>query len=401
MTKRPFEIVLFSTLFPHKGEPTLGIFVENRLRQLVAQENIAVTVIAPVPWFPFKTRLFGKYSRMARANDTEVREGITIYHPRYFILPKIGMNLTPSFMYWAALSCFRRLLAKGKKIDLIDAHYLYPDGVAAGRIASRLDIPLILTARGSDVTEIAKLKQPKKMIIQAIDKAFHVITVSNNLRRDLVEMGVDGAKISTLRNGVDLVKFSPSSSSEVSRRWGPGPVLLFSGWLIDRKRVDLFLEVAALIPGLTAVVVGDGPLKSGLQAMAKTLGIEKRVIFHGQVSPEEMPDIYRAADVLLLPSDREGWANVLLESMACGTPVVTRAIGGAPDFITDRAAGIVVDSAKPEDLSEAVLDLIENPPGQTNTRAFAENFDWRSTSKGQMKIFEAAIENDLTMLSRD
>jgi len=394
MEKLPINLLVLSSLFPHKGEPTLGIFVQNRLLHLIAQENVQATVIAPVPWFPFKGKLFGKYGRAAQAPRVETREGLTIHHPRYFVIPKIGMMLTPLFMFWSVNRCVQKLIRQGLKIDVIDAHYLYPDGVAASKLSASIDRPFVLTARGSDVTEIALISTPKAMIKEAVSKAAHTITVSNNLRLNLISMGCDPQKITTLRNGVDLKRFYEVNRNQTRERWGQGPIMLFAGWLIPRKRLDLVLGVTASIPDLKTVIVGDGPQRTELADKAVELGIVDRVIFEGQIKPEEMPAIYSGADILILPSDREGWANVLLEAMACGTPVISREVGGAPDLVTKPEAGRIVRADTAEALSHAVVNMLSNLPERSETRAFAEAYDWSATSKGQKVIFEKAIADN-------
>jgi glycosyltransferase involved in cell wall biosynthesis len=397
MKKRDIRILLFSSLFPHAGEPTLGIFVENRLRNLLADENVTATVIAPVPWFPFKSAIFGKYGRASKAAMVEDKNGINVYHPRYLVIPKIGMNFTPLFMYWSARRCIRKLVKAGVEFDVIDAHYLYPDSVAAMKLSAYFKKPFVVTARGSDVTEIALMKRPKSMILRAVKAASQTITVANNLRRDLIKLGADPDKITMLRNGVDLNRFRQTGREALRREWGNQPTMLFAGWLIPRKRLDLVLEVTARVPNLHTVIVGDGPLRSSLERKCRELGIYNRVHFLGQRKPEQMPQLYSAADILILASDREGWANVLLEAMACGTPVVARAIGGASDLVTSPEAGRLVQSDDPEQLANAVFDLLEKLPERSATRQFAEAFDWRATSLGQRRIFEEAISaNDGT-----
>ncbi len=388
------NILLFSALFPHAFEPTLGIFVENRMQHLRANKDVKVTVVAPVPWFPFTHRLFGAYGRAASAPKVEVRNGVTIYHPRYIVIPKIGMLLTPYFLFRAAKKCISGLQKKGLSFDIIDAHYLYPDGVAASKLADYFDLPFVMTARGSDVTEIGLLPKPKTMIKRAAERAGHTITVSNNLRRDLIKMGVNAAKVTTLRNGVDTEKFRSVDRKINRSRYGKGPVLMFAGWLIPRKRLDIVLEVTKLFPELTTLIVGDGPLLESLQQKAISLKIQDRVHFLGQKKPEEMPAFYSSVDMLLLPSDREGWANVLLEAMACGTPVVSRAIGGAVDLITSDVAGRIVDSDNSVEIASAIKDLWDHLPEREDVRKFAERYDWQETSEGQMKIFNYVIASD-------
>lgn len=394
MAQSSVNSLLFSTLFPHEGEPSLGIFVENRLRHLVKDENVSVFVVAPVPWFPFKSDVFGSYGRSARAGNQEERNGIKVFHPRYLVIPKIGMLLTPFFLFLSAFLCIRKLKRQGYAFDLIDGHYLYPDGVVTHWLAKAFKVPYFLTARGSDVTQIGLMKIPAKQIVNACTCAEKVITVSNNLKKDLVKLGVPETHIETLRNGVDLAFFRAGNREAARTALGvKGSVLLFAGWLIPRKRVDLVLEVTKRLPLLTTVIVGSGPLQDELREMVDELGLSSRVIFLGQKRPDEMPALYNAADVLLLPSDREGWANVLLEAMACGTPVVSRDIGSAPDFITDPKVGLVVPSDKAEDLADAIESCLKNSRDRDYVRKFAENFGWQETSQRQYQLFASAVQS--------
>lgn len=388
---RPIKILLFSSLFPHTGEPSLGIFVANRLKQLLAHENVKATVIAPVPWFPFNGAIWGSYGRAARAKHYEKVGDVEVFHPRFFAVPKFGMRTNPFFMRLTAVKALKSLFKRGKSFDLIDAHYLYPDGVAASFLSKKFNLPLVMTARGSDVTQVGLIEGPRQKIIAASKQASHLITVSNNLRRDLISMGVPANKITTLRNGVDLLRFRETERQSTRDQFGNGKIMLFAGWLIPRKRLDIVVKVTARLKDITTVVVGSGPLESYIKKEAGRLGIEDRLVLCGQVDPADMPRYFSAADVLLLPSDREGWANVLLEALACGTPVVTRAVGGAPDLITENVAGRVVDSDSPELIAEAVADVLQSDYAREQVRAFAENYDWKETSQGQRRIFAAAL----------
>jgi len=402
MTVEPIRILLFSTLFPHVGEPTLGVFVENRLRYLLKDEAVEAVVVAPVPWFPFKNKLWGAYGRAAKAQKIEKRNGITVYHPRYLVIPKVGMLITPFFLFLSAWKCMKSLQKQGFKFDLIDAHYLYPDAVAAKWLARKAGIPFCATARGSDVTQIGLMALPKKYILSMSKAATHIITVSENLRQDLIAMGrgenkINENKITTLRNGVNLDFFKTTDRENTRKNWkANGPIMLFAGWLIPRKRLDLVLAVTKEIPSIKTVIVGDGPLKGELEKQVIDDGLADRVLFVGQKKPTDMPAMYSAADVLLLPSDREGWANVLLESMACGTPVVTRNVGGAPDLITDDKVGQVIDTDDPKAIAEGVIDVLTRATDRPYVRKFAEGFDWEETSRGQKNIFDQMLNASAT-----
>lgn len=393
------NILLFSSLFPHDGEPTLGIFVKNRLKHLLNDENVKATVVAPVPWFPFKGKLWGAYGRAAVAEAYETEDGIDIYHPRYLVIPKIGMLLTPFFLYVFGLKAIRKAIKEGKKIDVIDAHYLYPDGVAATRIGKKLNIPVVMTARGSDVTQIADIPTPKRMILKALKSAFHTITVSRSLKDKLVSKGAESSKITPLRNGVDVSKFKWIEGARLHVASSVGfdvskPVVVFAGWLIPRKRVDVVIDVITEHPDAIAIIIGEGPLMQALQKQAVVNEVSERVFFLGQKQPNEMSLYFSAADILMLPSEREGWANVLLEAMACGTPVISRAVDGACELVTRPEAGrLVHEDAIAPAYTSAVVDLLNNMPSRDDVRNYALGFDWRETSRGQYEIFKKAMSD--------
>ncbi len=387
------KILLFSSLFPHYAEPTLGVFVENRLRHLLNSHTISAKVIAPVPYFPFKNKIFGRYSRAAQAPLYENRHGIDIYHPRFLTAPKLAMRQNPALMYQAGLKSAKALIAQGDDFDVIDAHYLYPDGVAAMMLADTLNKPFVITARGSDVTEIGRnYPFARDQIMAAIKKSSKTITVSSSLKDELVEQGASAEKVTVLRNGVDTQHYHEYNREEVRAGLSvSGAVMIYAGWLIERKRLDIVLDVAERIPELTTLIVGDGPLREQLEKTAKEKSIESRVLFLGQKAPTDMPKYYSAADVLLLPSDREGWANVLLEAQACGTPVVTRNMGAARDIVTNDEVGRVVDSEDATEIAAAVRTIIQSNTARKRVRRHACRYSWDATSRGQYEIFQKAI----------
>lgn len=393
MVSRSIKTILFSSLFPNEQEPSLGIFVENRLRHLIQHFPVDCRVIAPVPFFPFKGEIFGRYGRMAAIARQEERSGLKIDHPRFLAVPKVGMRLTPLTLAQAGIRAMERLRQQGFDADLIDAHYLYPDGVAAARMARHFGKPFVLTARGSDVTEIADYPFAWKQMRQAIEAAGRVITVSQSLKRALVTKGIDPATVTVLRNGVDLQRFSPTRRAETRAALGlRGPVLLYVGWLIPRKRLDLVLAATAAHTQVTTLIVGTGPDAARLKKQTQALNIADRVHFLGAKKPAELAPLYSAADVLLLPSDREGWANVLLEAMACGTPVVTRDVGAGADLVTSDAAGRIAAAGTADAVADAVGNILRDPPGREDTRRFAEGFGWEETSAGQWDIFRRLVD---------
>lgn len=385
---RPLRVLLFSTLYPSAARPGHGIFVETRLRHLLAAGGVEARVVAPVPWFPSAHPRFGDYAKLARTPRRETRNGIAVEHPRYLLPPRIGMNVAPYALFRGALGTVRRL-RESFDFDLIDAHYYYPDGVAAGMIARRLGKPFVVTARGTDLNLIPDYPRPRRLIQATARDAAASIGVCQALVDRLAGLGADPARLHVLRNGVDTALFRPLDREIARARLGlaPGRWLLSVGWLIERKGHDIAIRALPLLPEVRLAIVGEGELRAGLEALAARLGVAGRVRFVGAVPQAELGVWYAAADALVLCSSREGWANVLLEAMACGTPVVATAIWGTPEVVKDRTVGRLLPERTPEALAGAVLDLFADYPGREAIRAYAETMGWEATTRGQLALF--------------
>lgn len=390
MNANPLRVLLFSSLFPSEARPIHGIFVETRLRELVKTGKVQARVVAPVPWFPSTAPRFGEYARFAATPRREERNGLEVHHPRYLLLPKIGMNLAPYAMALGALPVIRRLQSEGFDFDLIDAHYYYPDGVAAGLLARWLGKPFVVTARGTDLNLIPEYPFPRKLILQTADQASASIGVCRALMDSLQALGADASKLHTLRNGVDLERFVPEPRDAARQRLGlggQGTYLLSVGHLIERKGHHIAIEALPDLPGVTLVIAGAGPERAALEALAARLGVAGRVHWAGVVPQSELKWWYSAADALALCSSREGWANVLLESMACGTPVIATDIWGTPEVVSQPAAGVLMAERSAAGLRVAWQRLMAAYPARGATRAHAENFSWAATTQGQLDLF--------------
>jgi teichuronic acid biosynthesis glycosyltransferase TuaC len=399
---QPLRVLTVTTLFPNQSLPTHGIFVENRLRRVLATGAVKLHVIAPVPWFPFRAKVFGRYAAWARVPRLEERHGIPVAHPRYLVLPKIGMWLQPLCLYLAMLSASRSLRRQGSDWDLVDAHYYYPDGVAAALLARHLGKPLTVTARGTDLNLVPRFWLPRAMIRWAAKRANASIAVCEALKEVLVRLGIAAPRVHVLRNGVDLNLFRPMERAQLrSELKLDGPVLLSVGHLIERKGHHLVLEALTQLPGVTLLVVGDGPERRRLMSMAEQLGIKDRVRFLGAVPHERLPALYNAGDILVLASSREGWANVLLEAMACGTAVAATKIWGTPEVVTEEAAGILLEERSAAAIVKGVRKLLSSPPERSDTRAFAERFSWDATTQGQIHLFRDIVAAAVKTPSKD
>lgn len=389
---RAIRLLTFSTLYPHRGRPNHGVFVENRLRHLVASGGATSEVVAPVPWFPSRDKRFGDWSLHAQADHHEIRHGLTIHHPRFPLLPRFGMSTAPALMAAAGSIQLRRLRARDGDFDLIDGHYLYPDGVAAVMLGRLFNKPVVLTARGSDITQYPDYALPRRMIRWAMRNAAALISVSAGLKDAMVALGAPDDKVTVLRNGVDLDLFQPINDRPTGAFWGErGPILLSVGHLIERKGHHLAIRALLDLPEWRLAIVGEGPERASLQRLTHELGMERRVTFCGTQPHSALPLFYSAADILILASSREGWANVLLESMACGTPVVASNIPGNPEVVRDPAAGEVVAENTPRCFAASIDRLYHDCPTRAQTRTYAEEFGWEPTTQGQLAVFRRVL----------
>ena len=384
--------LLFSTLYPSSARPIHGIFVETRLRELLKSGEVETKVVAPVPWFPFSGERWGEYGRFAATPRFEQRNGVDVHHPRYFLPPKIGMNIAPHTLARSALPTIRKLMRDGFDFDLIDAHYYYPDGVAAGFLAKWLGKPFVVTARGTDLSQIPQFAYPRRLILDTAARASASIGVCAALMDSIAELGADRQRLHVMRNGVDLERFQPVDRVEARRYLGvpiDRRILLSVGLLIERKGHHIAIEALKQLPeDVLLVIAGSGPERERLEGLAKDSGVAARVQFAGQVPNDQLKWWYSAADALLLCSSREGWANVLLESMACGTPAIATSIWGTPEVIQRREAGRLMATRTPQALVDASRDLFADYPDRTSVRKYAEGFGWDATTAAQLKLFK-------------
>jgi glycosyltransferase involved in cell wall biosynthesis len=386
------RILTFSTLYPNAVRPNHGVFVERRLRSLLESRAVEARVVAPIPWFPFAHPRFGHYAAFARAPQKETRYGIDVDHPRYLALPKVGMSVAPLLLAAGAQSTVNRMIQSGYDLDIIDAHYFYPDGVAAAILGKKQGIPVVITARGSDINLLPNYALPRKMILWAARRAAALVTVSSALKSALMQLGIDGGKITVLRNGVDTNLFVPADRASQRARLGlTGTALLMVGNLVPLKGHDLVLRALAHFPEVCLLIIGEGGEERKLKMLAAELHIQDRVRFMGAMPQQQLPAHYAAADALVLASSREGWPNVLLEAMACGTPVVAAEVGGIPEIVAVPEAGVLMTERSESGVVQALQRLFQNYPDRKLTRNYAERFSWDDTTRGQLALFDRIL----------
>jgi len=391
------KILTFTTLFPNTAWPNQAVFVETRLRHLVASGQVESRVVAPIPWFPFQHATFGRYAGFAKPPKEEVRFGLQVQHPRYPLIPKVGMSSAPFFLANAVKPTIARIIDEGYDFDLIDSHYFYPDGVAAAMLGKYFNKPVVITARGSDITLIPRHRLPRRMILWAAQRAAGIITVCNALKTELIEMGVAADHITPLRNGVNLEMFHPMDRDALRKELDLSSFTLVTvGHLVPVKGHELIIAALPMLSDVRLLIAGAGIERKKLEEQAQHLGVADRVTFLGAVPHAQLRKYYSAADASILASSREGWANVLLESMACGTPVVASNVWGTPEVVASPEAGILMKERTAEGIAQAVQALRLNYPDRAATRRYAEGFSWDDTTAGQIALFRKILNGGVT-----
>ena len=380
------KILTLTSLYPNACQPRHGIFIETRVRKLKElYPELALEVLAPVPWFPLLDRFIASRKALKNVPATEVRHGIQLYHPRYLAIPGLGMYTNPFFMFIALCWFHWRKPDVINNADVLDGHYIYPDGVAAGWLARLLKKPLMLTARGNDISLLPNSPVIRPLIVSALQRANVCAGVCQALVNEMRELAPTQPHYTVLRNGVDLTLFQPLSAQDrqqlrQQRGLDQQYVLLCVGHFIERKGQYLIIEALTALPGATLLLAGDGEMQAELIKQVDQLGLTQRVQFLGHRTPEQLKSDYNCADLLLLPSSREGWANVLLEAMACGTRVLATSVWGTPEVVAAPAAGTLLAERSVAALTLAIAEEMQQPADRAATRSYAELFSWDDTA---------------------
>ncbi len=393
------QILTFTSLFPNSLAPNFGIFVRQRISHL-AERGHQIQVVAPVPYAP-KFLRESAAGRMASLPPVETIGGLTVHHPRYPLVPKISMPLHGFLMYLGCRNAVRRLHAEFQ-FDCIDAHYVYPDGLAAVLIGHWLGVPVTLTARGSDIHTFPDFATVRPQIRWALRSAAGVSAVSDSLagRMLALEPALDTCRV--VGNGVDCQRFFPEDRVAARKKLGLSEtekVVVSVAALKHIKGSDLLVRAAALLRKSTRncriLLVGKGPELEALQRLAVQLGCAGSITFVGEVDNLELRHYYSAADVSCLPSRNEGWPNVVLESLACGTPVVATRVGAVPDILNSAELGIVVDG-RVEALHAGLQTALSRKWNSDNLIAYAREKTWNNVAHDMEDFLRLSIHRSLS-----
>ena len=380
----PVHVVVLSSLFPSKVQPGAGLFIRERMFRV--GQRLPLAVVAPTPWFPLQSwvrRWRAGFRPGAPAHERQADHDV--WFPRFFSCPGVLKRLDGLAMAIAAWPRLRALKRAGR-LDVLDAHFAYPDGLAATLLGRWLQVPVTITMRGTETRHAAD-SALRPLLARALHSADRVFAVSESLRQVALGLGVAPGKVRVVGNGVDLARFKPVDRAQARAALGlplEAPVLISVGGLCERKG---FHRVIDSLPGLHALglpvhllVVGgpspEGDWTSRLHALVQSLALQPFVHFLGPVRPDELPGLLGAADVFALATRNEGWANVFLEAMACGLPVITTNVGGNAEVVCRPELGRVVPFDDGPALQAALCAALGQAWDRPLIRAYAEANTW-------------------------
>ncbi|MGB5077276.1 MAG: glycosyltransferase [Sphingorhabdus sp.] len=376
----PLNIMTLSTLFPASSRPNFGIFVERQTSALAKLAGFDATVINPLGVAPWPLSRLRAYDDMRLLPAHERWNGLETYRPRFTAYPKFGGRLNPKMIFQTVLPLAIKLHNE-RPFDLIDAEFFYPDGPAAMLLSDALGIPFTIKARGADIHHWGRIAGCAEQLLHAADKAAGLLAVSGALKADMAALGIEEGKIMVHYTGLDQARFSPRDRSAEKAKLGiDGPIILCIGALIPRKNQHLLLHALPLLPRATLILAGQGSSEQQYRQLAKTLGVEERVRFHGNVPHDDLPGLLAAADVMALVSESEGLANAWVEALACGTPIIASDVGGIRELITSPHAGHIVDR-EPHAIAKAIHDMLVRAPDPADVSASVGTFSWDENAR--------------------
>jgi glycosyltransferase involved in cell wall biosynthesis len=388
------RILTFSSLFPNSNAPSHGIFVYRRASSMADIPGVEVEAIAPTPFIP-KWIKAGGWKRYAGIPVVESIGKLRVHHPRYPLLPKLSMPMHGLLMYLGAQK-LARSLHQQEPFDCIDAHYIYPDGFAAVLLGKLLRIPVVVWALGTDINVFPGFRTIRPLIRWTLNNASGVIAVSSALKTRVQELGVPESKVQFIGNGVDTDLFRMGDRQGARRALGipeEGKVLVCVAALREAKGqqhvIAALAKIASRHPELRLYLVGEGEYRHNIEHLVRKFSLQQRVFLVGSRANEEIPLWFNAANASILASSREGWPNVILESLACGTPVIATPVGQVPEILSSGDLGVVVPQ-DPASLASAMEDVLSRYWDRYSLTRFAHSRPWKAVAL-ESELFLASV----------
>ncbi len=392
-----FRVVSMSCSFPSRVTPIPGTFVAERISAVNRWTRAACTVIAPTPYFP-PINIHRRWYIHAIQPVRDCVKGVCVIRPRFLHIPRVGIIHQARAIAQAAAPLVAGLARTGLPC-ILDAHFVYPTGAAAARLARRYGLPLVITGRGEDIIEMVEHPLLRREITTALCTADAAIAVSHDIGYRMRRLVGERVPVYVIPNGVDTARFAPRDPRMARCQLGlpqGGRLVVTVGYRIALKGHDIVIralarlvragqDVALCIVGGQASWEPDTlPL---LERVAREEGVRERVIFAGAQPPEALPLWYGAGDVFCLATRREGCPNVVLEALACGRPVVATAVGEIPRLVQDGVNGFVVPERSVEAFAAALERALQQRWSAQEVRSTIVARTWRSVALEVESVF--------------
>ena len=386
------KILTLTSVFPNNLEAHLGIFVKQRM--FTIGKFCHLKVVAPVYWYKYLKYNF-------KIPYFEIQEGIEVYHPKFFFIPRFFKFLDGFFFALSALPTLLKI-RKNFNFDIIDSHFAYPDGYGAVLIGKILNIPVSITLRGT-LERLRKNPVIRRQIRWALKNADIIIAVSSSLKERAVELGIPNRKVTVIRNGIDPKKFFMLDKLDSRKKLGlplDRRILLSVGGLVERKGfhhvIDVLPEVIREVSDLLYIIIGspgaEGDMTSLLKKKIEKFNLKEYVRMVGSRPHHELVYWYNASDVFCLFSSKEGCPNVVLESLACGTPVVSSNVGGVPEIIPNDSLGYVINYNK-QDLKDALIKAFNKNWNRKIIEKYGQTYTWDLVAQQQISLYEKVLNS--------
>jgi teichuronic acid biosynthesis glycosyltransferase TuaC len=400
---RPLNIVSVCRSLPNPDDPSGGVFVLNRLAAMA--QDAALHVVQPIPYMPLAKPL----PRWAGEGRRALRN-LEIVHAPMLYVPGVLKSADAMWLARSVQGVIARL-HRSRPVDLIDAHFGYPEGAGCMQVATRLGIPCFITIRGFENEYVHKPGIAARMLA-AMRSAAGCISVSHSLRQLAEAHGVRPERIRVIHNAIDgeVFHWGDAAAARASLGLEAGrPLIVSVGHLVSRKRhhvlIDAFARTRARNRRALLVIIGATAFETQypgeLRALAAARGVADDVRFLGNVRQADVSRWLQAADVFALGTAREGCCNAVLEALACGAPVVTTPAGDNTHFVRDGENGAIV----PIDDAEALALAIDGAAERSwDRRAIAQRLaaevgSWERVGARVLEFMRERLEQGASRLA--
>lgn len=393
------NVLVLSRNFPNAALPRLGLWVEGLVRHSAAWRS---TVVSPVPYCPPVPFLSENYTRFRHVPPrTQIGE-VEVSYPRVLTPPGGRLRALEGHAYLAGVHAEVARIWERAPFDAIHAHFTYPDGWAAVQLGRQFGVPVIITEHASWRSWFGTSPIVRTMALEALSGCVFHVSVGSALRREMADLTGENAKLRVIPCGVDGATFHRRSDGVAMK----SRQILFVGAVRRVKGLDVLLRALRCLVQRgreeTLVVAGDtffeeyrATLRHAEQMVA-SLGLQDRVRFLGGQEPAAVARLMQESAVLVLPSRRETLGMVLVEALACGTPIVATDCGGPSDIVTNEV-GVLVPPDEPDTMARAIAHVIDHPgrynPDRLRAHALGK-FAWPRITTQYLELFECAAASN-------